>query len=274
MITLVFVVLVLFAVAWPLVRYAAFAISNYRSGELALIREKTGGLGWPVLRGVLTAMAAELIAVATYPLGWFREFGRDGEGTPVVLVHGLFHNASAWSIMLNRLDRAGFHNLHTYQYDSFSKDFETAVEGMEKKLDRVLGARTGGSVILIGHSLGGLVCRRVAGDPKYRDRVAGLMALGSPHKGSDLAWFGGNAMSRGLIPGRSIAEAVAGVPDPECPKLAVYTLVDDFVFPLSMLLPDRPGWEERICSPMGHVWMVYSREVTAMVIEFLRKVGG
>lgn len=258
-------------VLFTLFRFGAFLVSNHMAGELNEIREKTGGLTLPVLRGMATAMMADLIVLPSFLLALLPERETNGTGTPVVLVHGLFHNRSAWLFMERRLRRAGFTNLHTYQYNSFTKDFEPAVHGLLRKLDRVLAANPDGKVILIGHSLGGLVSRCAAGNRQYRDRIAGLVTLGSPHKGSDLAWFGGNRMARDLIPGRHIAQSVERMPDPECPRFGIYTLTDDYVFPLSMLRTGRPGWEERICSPMGHVWMLYSREVAGTVIQFLNQ---
>lgn len=219
-------------------------------------------------------MLAEVLAVVTYPLAWFAPSSSEAPGTPVLLVHGLFHNASAWFLFRRRLKRAGMENLHTYQYNSFTKDFSQAVAGCEKKLDSMLGGRPDAKVIIIGHSLGGLVARAVAGNDLYRDKITALVTLGSPHNGSGLAWLGGNTMSRGLIPGREISNRLNEVVDPDCPKLCVYTLVDDFVFPLNMLQTGRPGWQERVCSPMGHVWMIYSREVFGMVVEFLKGVKG
>ena len=272
MMTLMLLLLFAVAVVWPLARYAASLVSNYRAGFLGQISGQSGGLVWPVCRGILTALMAEVVAVLFYPFGWFRKFRHEGSGTPIVMVHGLFHNASAWTIMMRRLERAGFENLRTYQYNSFSKNFDQAVAGLEQTLDRVFATHPEGKVILMGHSLGGLVCRAVAGNPRYKDHIAGLVALGTPHNGSELAWLGGNRMSRGLIPNRGIPKAVAALPDHDCPKLAIYTLLDDFVFPLNMLHPKRKSWAEIICSPMAHVWMLYSKEVTTLVIKFLRSL--
>ena len=44
-------------------RYAAFFLSNHLAGELAEIREGTGPMGVPVLRGVVTAMLADMTAL-------------------------------------------------------------------------------------------------------------------------------------------------------------------------------------------------------------------
>jgi len=270
--TLILLTLITFAILWPLTRYAIFLVSNYLAGHLGYIRKQLGGLARPIARGVVTAIAAEVIAVATYPFGWFISAKSEKTGIPVLMVHGLFHNASAWFVFRRRLGKAGFVNLHTYQYGCITKNFSQAVRGLEERLDNLLEDSPDSKIILIGHSQGGLVCRRAAGNPVYRDRVAAMVTLGSPHKGSDLARFASYSMARDLIPGRATAKSVDAVPDPDCPRLGIYTLVDDFVFPLDMLQTGRSGWQERICSPMGHVWMVYSREVVGMVIDFLRPV--
>lgn len=274
---MLFFIMVLILVAFMLAafRYVAFFLSNHLAGELREIREGTGPMGIPILRGVTTAMLADALALFNSLFLLLPEDKPVGPGIPVVMVHGLYHNRTAWRIMKSRLKRAGFANLHTYQYNSFTRDFEPAVLGLLRKLDSLSIDRPDGKVVLVGHSLGGLVCRCVAGNPQYRDRIAALVTLGSPHKGSDLARLGGNRMARDLIPGRHIAQAVERMPDPDCPRLGIYTLTDDYVFPLSMLRTGREGWEETTCSPMAHVWMLYSREISRLVMDFLKeKVRG
>nr|WP_321255020.1 alpha/beta fold hydrolase [uncultured Pseudodesulfovibrio sp.] len=262
---MVFIIVVL-----SVLRYGAFILSNGIAGQLSEIREGTGQMDRAVGKGVLTSVAADCIVLPTSLLALLPDRDEYAPGTPILMVHGLYHNKSAWTVFRRRLKQAGFSNLHTYQYNSFTKDFDTALAGMEAKLNQVLAQSSDGKVILIGHSLGGLVSRCVAGKTEYQDRVAALITLGSPHKGSDLAWLGSNRMARSLIPGRYIAQKVEGTPDPNCPRLGIYTLTDDYVFPLDMLRTGRAGWKEQICSPMSHVWMLFSEEVAEMAIEFLR----
>jgi triacylglycerol esterase/lipase EstA (alpha/beta hydrolase family) len=259
-------------VAFPLVRYAFFVASNLRAGALRNIDVLSGGLPLALLKGMGTAVVSDCMALASFPLARFLGDKRDAGVLPVVMVHGLYHNRAAWLLMSRRLKRAGLTDLHAVQYNSFTRDFDAAVAGLERTLDRLLGPRPGARVILVGHSLGGLVCRAVAGDPRYAGRVAALVALGSPHGGAELARLGVNAMARGLIPGRNIPVAVAALPDPDCPKLALYSPVDDYVFPIACLRTGRPGWDERVVSPMGHVFMLYSAEVASAVAGFLRAI--
>ncbi|MFH1912953.1 MAG: alpha/beta fold hydrolase [Pseudomonadota bacterium] len=271
--TLIVACVVLFVLS--LVRYAAFLATNARAGLLNEIRDHGGGLARPLLAGMATSFVAGLAALCAYPLAWLPRRERGAGHLPVILVHGLYHNRSAWPLFASRLAQAGFTDLHTYEYNSFTGRFDEAVEGLCQTLDRLLGPRSGARAILVGHSLGGLVCRAVAADARCRDRVAALVALGSPHGGSELARLGINAMARGLIPGRSEAEGgipalVESLPEPDCPRLALTSPVDDFVFPLSCLRPGRPGWVEDMVRPMGHVFMLYSPEVAARTVEFLR----
>lgn len=268
MCTLITIIIAVIVVL-PLLRYVGFFLSNIISGDLAEVREKGGPLWYPVLRGLVTAIIAEPLAVLG-SIGLLRpEPKPSGTGTPIILVHGLYHNRTAWCLMRRRLERAGHTNLHTYGYNSFTKTFEPAVVGLLRKIDEVLAANPGSKVTLIGHSLGGCVSRAAAGNPQYRDHIAGLVALGSPHGGSDLAWLGGNRMARDLIPGRHIQQSLERLPDPDCNKLAIYTLTDDFVYPLTALKPGRDAWQEELCSPMGHVWMLYSKEIVRRVLRFL-----
>jgi pimeloyl-ACP methyl ester carboxylesterase len=259
-----------------LVRYGAFAASNARAGLLAEIRDRCGGLWLPLATGLATSFVAGVAAIVAYPLAWLPRRERPGGALPVVLVHGLYHNRSAWVLLARRLARAGFTDLHAHEYNSFTGQFADAVDGLCRTVDRLLGPRPGARVILVGHSLGGLVCRAAAADPRLRGRVAAVVALGSPHGGSELARLGMGPMARGLIPGRVAAEGgipamLDALPEPDCPRLALISPVDDFVFPLSCLRPDRPGWEERMVPPMGHVFMLYSERVAAMTTDFLRQ---
>ncbi len=265
--------LVCVAVILAVLRYGAFILSNGIAGQLPEVRDGVEHFGRAVGVGMLKAVAADCIVLPSCLLALLPEREKFMPGTPVLMVHGLYHNKSAWTVFRRRLEQAGFSNLHTFQYNSFTKDFDAALAGMESKLDQLLASNPHRRVILVGHSLGGLVLRCVAGKPAYRNRVAALITLGSPHKGSDLAWLGGNRMARALIPGRYISQTVERTSDPDCPRLGIYTLTDDYVFPLDKLRTGRPGWQEHVCSPMSHVWMLFSKEVAETVIEFLRASG-
>lgn len=250
-------------------RYIAFLLVNSWSGHLAWLR-KQGGFCRSMTRSIVTSFLAECILLPSYLLHFFSSKQTE-DGTPIVLVHGLHHSECAWLLFKRRLQAQGFQNITTYGYKSVTGEFAEAVAGLNTHLDERLAANPGRKVVLIGHSLGGMVIRRAVGAARYRDRVEKIVTLGTPHHGSALAWCAGNHLGRDLIPGRTISRLVAESEQPDCPMLSMYTFFDDYVMPLPMLQVARDGWREQVCSPMGHVWMLYSREVVENVVDFINE---
>ncbi len=253
----------------PVLRYVVFWASNARTGHMAEIsRGLHGHVLSHVLLGTISAVMAEMAVLLQVPLAFIFK-GNARPGVPVIFVHGLYHNPTAWFWFRILLARAGYGNFHSYGYNSFSKPLEPAVQGLAELMDSVLHDNPGEKVVLVGHSLGGLVCRKTASRPEFSGRVRALVALGSPHGGSLLAGLGLGPMARGLYPGKAVIRAMDECHDTDAPKLAVYSLVDDYVLPMSGLRVKRDGWEEQVCSPVSHVGMLFSQDVAWRVAGFL-----
>lgn len=266
----VFLCILAVVFALPLLRYLGFYLVNQRTGELGEIRERLGADFWPSLVwAYCTGVFSDVLVLLTAPFAPLFKNNAPGEGVPVVFVHGLYHNTAAWIFFRIFLARAGHKNVYFYGYNSFTKPFAPAVDGLVEFLDRVLAENPGQRAVLIGHSLGGLVSRRAAADPRFQGQIAALVTLGSPHHGSELAALGVGPMARSLFPGREIEQTLEQTPDITVPRLAVYTLLDDYVFPFKGLRIGREGWQEQVCAPMSHVHMLYSQDVSWRVASFL-----
>lgn len=102
---------------------------------------------------------------------------------PVLLVHGFLCNGAVWHPLARELDRAGLRYAAVSlqpSYRSFRQqldDLGTAVAWLRD--------RTGqGRVLLVGHSMGGLLVRAYAGhNPEF---VAGAIMVAAPHHGTAL----------------------------------------------------------------------------------------
>jgi len=263
-------VIIAVLICLPLLRYVGFYLSNKRTRELRDIRTRCGeNFRASFFRAYCTAVFSEALVVLMLPFSRLLKSSNPGGGTPVIFVHGLYHNTSAWIFFRIFLARAGHGNFHFYGYNSFTRPFAPAAEGLAEFMDKVLADNPGQKVALIGHSLGGLVCRRAVAEPRFKGKVAALVTLGSPHHGSELAIIGMGPMARSLYPGRGIDSILEDTPDVDAPRLAIYTLFDDYVFPLSCLKIGRDGWQEQVCGPMSHVNMLYSQDISWRVAAFL-----
>lgn len=258
-------------VTLPLLRMVLFTASNRRAGQWDEVRELcTRGLSLSLLRAYLTGILSEATAPALFPLGLGREEVPNGRGTPVLLVHGLYHNRSAWRFFRRSLADEGFTSVRAITYGSWRGGFDDAMTTVRRELRRTLDANPGRKVLLVGHSLGGVLLRVVASEEEFRERVGALVTLGSPFGGSDLAHVGVGALARSLKPDGVACRAQRTIKDADVPKLAVYSPVDDFVFPLKHLNPGA-GWQLHDCEPMSHVWLLYSPQVAGTVSAFLKR---
>lgn len=267
----------------PVLSYALFLLENGRAGLLPHVRSLCGGrLFFPVLRAACNSVWSIGLVVLAYPLGWLPERKPQPSGPnglpPVILIHGLYHNASAWFWFRRRLARCGFADVRTYAYASFFRSFESIVEGLVQAALRAAAASPTGTVLLVGHSLGGLVIRGACMSDGLCGPVAGIVTLGAPHQGSNLAGaMALGLLGRGLCPGGEVLASVRNKPVCPGPALSLYSPVDSMVLPLTgSLLEEQEklaGWVEICLAPMSHVGMLYDSRVVALCAEFLLRAA-
>jgi pimeloyl-ACP methyl ester carboxylesterase len=268
-------------------------VENRRSGDSQRQRALLGGNVAPALaRTFLNSVWSLWLTALSLPLGWlplgpFAQRRRPGPGKPsaggpppVILVHGLYHNSAAWFVLRRRLLRAGFTDVSCYGYASFGRGFADIAAGLAEMLLEAARNAPGGRVALVGHSLGGLVIRAACVDAQVASggkcRVAGVVTLGTPHRGSTLArMLGVGRLARGLAPGGHVIAQVRGLPPCPCPGLSLFTPTDGMVLPLSgAFLDEREranGWTELALPAMSHVGLLYSGAAAREAIAFLKR---
>jgi triacylglycerol esterase/lipase EstA (alpha/beta hydrolase family) len=132
-------------------------------------------------------------AVFLKPFAYFsqkRVVHAKNEGRPILLVHGYLHNATAWVYQKQRLAEEGFGPIYVL---NLKKPFASIVAHAEQLKEKALEIQqeTGRSdLILIGHSMGGLVCSWYATQLAPRGKVTDLITIGSPLRGTTLAKVG------------------------------------------------------------------------------------
>lgn len=116
--------------------------------------------------------------------------------TPViVLIHGFFCNAGVWRGFARRLRKRGFRRIHAVNLDPLYRDHARSLALLDQQLQRILLAEGCESVVLIGHSMGGLLARMYRA--RHPERVPLAIAIGAPHRGTAGAAWGGGGGERG-----------------------------------------------------------------------------
>ena len=184
----------------------------------------------------------------------------------VILVHGYMCNAGVWA-WLGRYLAARGHAVHTVTLEPLFAHIEAYVTPLARRADEIAGES--GRVVLVGHSMGGLVCRayarRLGGA-----RIARIITLGAPHHGSALAQIGHGADAQDMWPMaawlRDLAAAEQG--GPAAPITSIYSCHDNFVAPQDSSV--LAGAKNVPLPGLGHLGLLFSKRVAALLDGELR----
>jgi pimeloyl-ACP methyl ester carboxylesterase len=188
---------------------------------------------------------------------------------PVILVHGVLVNDGVWFGFRRRLLRAGVSGVYTVNYGPPHADIERYAGQLATKIAAVCGATGAQRVVLIGHSMGGLVSRAYLRRHGV-SRVEQLITIGTPHHGSVLAWS---------FPGRCLAQMRPGnkwlvelnrseTSAPPVPTLSIWSRHDSMVIPQAS--SELAFAENAPLIGIGHNALLGDGEVMEFVVRHLR----
>ena len=223
--------------------------------------------------GSLRLWAGEVLAIAeSIPLlAFHRSFVRDPapapSSHPIVLVHGLVCNEGVWFSLKRFLARRGMGPAYSLSYGPPFASIEIFAAQLAAKIDGVLAATGAQQVTLVGHSMGGLVSRAYL--RRYGSaRVARLVTLGTPHRGSMLAWvLGGESVSQLRPQCEWLTELNLPTQPLAVPVTAIWSRHDNMVAPQANAMLE--GADNIAVVGIGHNALLYDRSVHELVLARL-----
>lgn len=152
-----------------------------------------------------------------------------GEPPPLVLIHGYHCNRGFWWWLRRRLLAAG-RQVATISLEPIFADIDAYADQLAGRVDVVRRVTGADRVVLVGHSMGGVVARAYV--RRYgAAAVARVVSLGSPHHGSVLAdHFGLGPNGRQMRRGSAWLQALERE-SPNVPSVSIYSVHDNFVVP-------------------------------------------
>ncbi|MCW2539328.1 MAG: alpha/beta hydrolase fold protein [Frankiales bacterium] len=194
-------------------------------------------------------------------------------GTPIVLVHGIVDNRAAFSVLRRSLTRRGFGRISTVNYSPLTTDIRHAAQRLGEHVEEVCEATGYDQVVLIGHSLGGIIARYYVQCGGGDARVDTLVTLGSPHAGTQWARLLPVGVTRQLRPGSSLLRELAAAATCRTRFVAVYSDRDEVVLPRSSAALEHGDLDvERVpVHGVGHLSLLMNRDVIHTVIERLAR---
>lgn len=204
----------------------------------------------------------------------------DAAGTPIVLVHGIGDNRSAFAVLSGALRRRGFGVVHAVNYSvltALTGDVRRSAALFGEHVERICELTGSDRVHVVGHSLGGLIARyyvqRLRGDARVRT----LVTLGTPHGGTLTAYLFPTPLTRQLRPGSDLLSELAESTEPCRPCrtrfVVVWSELDQVVVPQRNARLEHPALvvEEHRIRDSGHLSLPVDGRVLHAVVTAITR---
>lgn len=175
---------------------------------------------------------------------------------PVLLVHGIYCNAGVWRRQIAHLRREGIINVFCLNLTPPGASIDHFAGLLARRATEVCRACAVPKVIIIAHSMGGLVARAWRTRLNGQSQLARLVTIGTPHRGSQLARAAAGHCAAEMIPGSEwlarleADEALA----PGTPSLCILSWHDNLVAPQDSAR--LPGAKALTLERLGHLQLL------------------
>jgi len=227
------------------------------------------------IQAIITDLFALLLVIGLRCFSFFHTPKEKIErGLPILLVHGYCNTSSVWAYIKWKLTRLKIGSVFIldleHPFDSIQKHAKTLAQKVEQ-IEKETGSK---KIILIGHSMGGLVSALYATKIAPAHKVTALITIGSPLAGTHLAKFGLGENAREMEIDSLFLQ--------EMQKLIHLNKTVQFYHIASktdtIVLPYTSSWiggklhKKRIFSGIGHVGLLYSPRVCSQLLDWIRSL--
>jgi pimeloyl-ACP methyl ester carboxylesterase len=189
------------------------------------------------------------------------------QSLPIVLIPGIYCNAGAWWWMRRRLEAAGLSGLFATTLEPPLASIDELACQLSLDIERLCATSGARRVVLVGHSMGGLVARTYLRNLDGAARVAKLITLASPHHGSALARWTVGIAGQQLRPGHPwLAKLNEAESEPSpVPIVSLFSWHDNLVAPQSSA--ELAHADSIAFVGIGHLSLLFSDEVARRLCQ-------
>ncbi len=193
-----------------------------------------------------------------------------GNGKPILLVHGYMNHGSVWVLQKKRLEALGVGPIYTINLGHPFKSISHYAENVKVKAEQIVQQTGRKDLVLIGHSMGGLVSAYYATHLAPLDTVTDVITIGTPLAGTPVARIALGPNGKEMVPNspflKQLEEAMGRAKGIRFRHIA--TKSDQLVIPgASAAIKDNQCF---ILEDIGHTSLLYSARVTDQIYEWLQ----
>ncbi|KPK32564.1 MAG: hypothetical protein AMS24_03905 [Chlamydiae bacterium SM23_39] len=184
----------------------------------------------------------------------------------IFLVHGYFNNSNIWAFFGNYLNKKGLGPIYTVNLGSPFHSIEEYVKKLKEEIEKKKGLK---EIILIGHSMGGLISWYLALKENIKVKITDIISIGVPFEGTKTAilGFGECAKQMRYKSNFTISLKKDILKENKIRTFNIATTLDQVVIPYqSAILDKKPSF---LVEDLGHASMLFSKKIVEKVFIWL-----
>lgn len=234
---------------------------------------KPGALTWGMTREVgASVLAYELYPLAilgnslpALPIFWTKT---ESHRRPILFVHGIFHNKSAFFYLKQKLASKGWHHFREMDLLTSLYGIPKLAERVQKEVEKLKEEYQTDQIDIVAHSMGGIIARyylqKLGGDGIAKN----LVTLGTPHQGTHWSKYSLLRHIRELHPSSQLLNELNTLPLPQKTRVvSVSGNLDVMMVPRST--PEWEGVRHIQLQNVGHAGLLFSKRVFQIVASHL-----
>lgn len=194
------------------------------------------------------------------------------KGCPIFLIHGYLNTGSVWDVqkIFLRGSGKGLGPFYTLDLGSPFSSIESHAQTVAKQAEQIAKETGRSELILVGHSMGGLVSLCYALTMAPPGFVSKIITIGSPLQGTHVAKIGLGKAAREMERGSSFVKELELLSKgTTIPIYHIGTKTDQIVIPYESSFYPGPKKRCLLLSDIGHASLLFSKRVANQLAKWL-----
>jgi triacylglycerol lipase len=198
------------------------------------------------------------------------------ENVPILLIHGYMQAKSEWVWFKQKLERAPeIGPVYALNLSSRFSSIAQLSENLKLTIQTIKQETQQDKIILIGHSMGGLICSYYGEYLAETGEISKIITLGTPFRGTRMAALGFGENVKEMSPNSFfLKQLTQRMQHSSISYHCVASMIDNLIVPWQAAFPahnNLPSANKLVLEDHGHLRLLISPQVVQQVIQWIQK---
>lgn len=198
--------------------------------------------------------------------------GNQKNNTAILLIHGYYRNQADWLWMRKQLKACNCPIFTINLKPDLGTIQEITLNSLPPKIAKIQQQTECKNIILIGHSMGGIVASYYSEFLDHENLIKTIITLGTPLFGTKVAAGGAGENAKQMLPGsKFLADLREKISKSQQKYYQICSKFDNLIFPWRSALLDNNSNTQLILPFESHLGLLYSAEVATQLRAWVEK---